>query len=184
MGSGISETASSAGSSARAGASSSSASSGSVQHQTTPHILWRWSSSGNGGAGGMLWKLKNPPSDSGCSPMKSRYQARISLARSTRPEHRPADDRPHRNEPEHERGDDAEVPASATDCPEQILVLVLACPHERSRRRARGPPTAGCRSSARAPRVRWPVPPPSVSPPTPVVEMIPAGRARPNACVA
>ena len=32
-------------------------------------------------------------------------------------------------------------------------------------------------------RVRWPMPPPSVRPPTPVVEMMPAGTARPNACV-
>ena len=43
---------------------------------------------------------------------------------------------------------------------------------------------AGCRSSARAPRVRWPMPPPSVSPPTPVVEMMPLGVARPKAWVA
>ena len=34
------------------------------------------------------------------------------------------------------------------------------------------------------PRVRWPIPPPSVSPPTPVVEMIPHGTARPCSCVA
>ena len=33
-------------------------------------------------------------------------------------------------------------------------------------------------------RVRWPMPPPSVSPPTPVVEMMPLGVARPNAWVA
>ena len=33
-------------------------------------------------------------------------------------------------------------------------------------------------------RVRWPMPPPRVSPPTPVLEMIPAGTARPNAWVA
>ena len=34
------------------------------------------------------------------------------------------------------------------------------------------------------PRVRWPRPPPSVMPPTPVVEMIPLGSASPNGCVA
>ena len=33
-------------------------------------------------------------------------------------------------------------------------------------------------------RERWPMPPPSVRPPTPVVEMMPAGTAMPNACVA
>ncbi len=33
-------------------------------------------------------------------------------------------------------------------------------------------------------RVRWPIPPPSVSPAIPVVEMIPPGAARPNAWVA
>ena len=33
-------------------------------------------------------------------------------------------------------------------------------------------------------RVRWPSPPPSVSPPTPVVEMIPLGVASPCSCVA
>ena len=33
-------------------------------------------------------------------------------------------------------------------------------------------------------RVRWPRPPPSVRPPTPVVEMIPLGVASPNSCVA
>ncbi len=30
-------------------------------HQTIPHTLRRWISSGNGGAGGMVWKLKNAP---------------------------------------------------------------------------------------------------------------------------
>src|SRR6516165_1486541 len=33
-------------------------------------------------------------------------------------------------------------------------------------------------------RVRWPIPPPNVSPATPVVEMMPEGTASPNACVA
>jgi len=31
---------------------------------------------------------------------------------------------------------------------------------------------------------QWPSPPPRVSPPTPVVDMIPLGVARPKACVA
>src|SRR6516225_1597146 len=33
-------------------------------------------------------------------------------------------------------------------------------------------------------RVKWPMPPPSVSPPIPVVDKIPVGTARPNACAA
>ena len=30
-------------------------------HQTIPHTLRRWISSGNGGPGGIVWKLKNAP---------------------------------------------------------------------------------------------------------------------------
>jgi hypothetical protein len=46
--------------------------------------------------------------------------------------------------------------------------------------------SASIRLSIESPRVRvrFPTPPPSVSPPTPVVEMIPNGAVRPNACVA
>ena len=29
-------------------------------HQTIPHTLRMWISSGNGGPGGMVWKQKNP----------------------------------------------------------------------------------------------------------------------------
>ena len=30
-------------------------------HQTIPHALRRWISSGNGGPGGTVWKQKNAP---------------------------------------------------------------------------------------------------------------------------
>ena len=80
---------------------------------------------------------------------------------------------------ERELGDDAEVAAAAAQRPEQLGVLVGARGHLAARRPARLRPRAGCRSSGRSPRVRWPIPPPSVSPPTPVVEMTPHGDGEP-----
>ena len=57
-------------------------------------------------------------------------------------------------------------------------------PSRRCRRRGRARRTAGCRSSGRSARERWPMPPPRVSPPTPVVDTIPLGVASPKAWVA
>ena len=68
-----------------------------------------------------------------------------------------------------ERGDDAEVAAAAAQRPEQIGVLVRA----RGDRAAVGQHHVGLEQVVdRQPvlaRLRWPMPPPSVSPPTPVV---------------
>ena len=79
-----------------------------------------------------------------------------------------------------EGGDDAEVAAAAAQRPEEVLVRsALAVTKEPSASTT----SALNRLSIVSPclRVRWPRPPPRVSPPTPVVEMIPAGVARPKA---
>ena len=90
---------------------------------------------------------------------------------------------PDRVQPELERRDDAEVAAAAADRPEQVRVLA-------SRSRARSSPSAvttsaEIRLSMVRPNLRLsqPKPPPSVSPATPVVELMPSGVASPNACV-
>ena len=84
---------------------------------------------------------------------------------------------------EQERGDDAEVAAAAANGPEQVAVLLgLAT----TKLPSASTTSAASRLSMVRPylRVRCPMPPPSVSPPTPVVEMMPDGTASPNACVA
>ena len=51
----------SGGATASIGAIACSASSSEpTMHQTIPHTLRRWISSGNGGPGGTVWKQKNP----------------------------------------------------------------------------------------------------------------------------
>ena len=101
-----------------------------------------------------------------------------------RPERRAADDGVDVVQAEHERGDDAEVAAAAADRPEEVGVLVGAGADAL----AVGEHDVGgsSRLSMVRPylRVRWPRPPPRVSPPTPVVEMIPLGVARPCSLVA
>ena len=83
-----------------------------------------------------------------------------------------------------ERGDDAEVAAAAAKRPEQIRVLVGA----RTHRRAVGEHDLGGQQRVDRSSPWWrmsqPIPPPSVSPPTPVWETWPAGTARPCAWVA
>ena len=94
-----------------------------------------------------------------------------------RPERRPTDDRLERVRLERELRDDAEVATAAADRPEEVRVLVGARGHLRAvgehhlRREQvvdREP----------VPPRRGPCPPPSVSPATPVLEMIPVGTAR------
>ena len=100
-----------------------------------------------------------------------------------RPERRPADDVGDRVRLERELGDDAEVAAAAAQRPEQLRVLVGARGDLLARRPARPRPRAGCRSSGRTRGSDGRSPPPSVSPPTPVVEMTPHGTASPCSCV-
>ena len=81
---------------------------------------------------------------------------------------------------EQERRDDTEVAAAAADRPEEVRILLGAGGDQACRRRGRCPPRAGCRWSGRTCASGGPMPPPSVRPPTPVVEMIPEGTARPK----
>ena len=50
----------------------SASSSEASMHQTMPHTLRRWISSGNGRAGGMVWKLKKPVTLRGADGSHSR----------------------------------------------------------------------------------------------------------------
>ena len=50
----------------------SASSSVASMHQTIPHTLRRWISSGKGGAGGMVWKLKKPVTFRGADGSHSR----------------------------------------------------------------------------------------------------------------
>ena len=168
------------GRSARTGANASSASSGApAQHQTTPQTFCIAAPPGTAA----------PAAPSGTrttrsAPPAPREEVAVPAEDLGRALERPQTSAPPTTvrtglQAERERGDDAEVAASAPERPEQVLVLVLARTSRTSRRRARRRPRAGCRSTGRASRVRLPMPPPSVRPPTPVVEMIPNGpRAR------
>ena len=106
----------------------------------------------------------------------SRYADSTSAPSSTGQKVGPPKIGPDLVQPEQERGDDAEVAAASAERPEQVRVLVGARADRSRRWRARPRPRAGCRSSARTCGSGGRVPPPSVSPPTPVVEMIPLGR--------
>src|ERR1700721_2213582 len=82
---------------------------------------------------------------------------------------------------EQERRHHTEVSSASTDSPEQIFSSALATANLPSARTT----SAANRLSMVNPyfRVKCPMPPPRVKPPTPVVEMIPDGTASPNACV-
>ena len=82
-------------------------------------------------------------------------------------EQREVDHRPDRVQPELELGDHAEVAAAAAQRPEQVRVLVLGRPQDRP---SAVTTSAETRLSIASP-CRWPsqpMPPPRVSPPTPV----------------
>ena len=84
---------------------------------------------------------------------------------------------------EQERRDHAEVSTAAAYRPEEIVVLVSAGSDET----AIGEHDVGGEQvvdGKAVGRVRCPMPPPSVRPPTPVVEMMPLGTASPNGWVA
>ena len=66
-------------------------------HQTTPHALRRWISSGNGGAGGIVWKLKNAPTFRGSVGQELAVGGEQLVGVLDRPERRPADDVGHRD---------------------------------------------------------------------------------------
>ena len=159
---------------------SSASSSVPTMHQTMPHTLRMWISSGNGGAGRNRVEREERRSRSRGSvgqelAVRSEHARRL----LDRPERRAADDVGHRVRLERELGDDAEVAAAAAQRPEQVAFSSALGRH--AARRRRGRPRAASRLSIVRPypRVRWPMPPPSVRPPTPVVEMIPHGTARP-----
>ena len=182
-GSGTSPTPSMIGFNARAGARRSPARSRSVQHQTTPHTLCMWYSAGNMSTGGTVWKLKNPPSSRGWSPMKSRYQEKISSVRSIGHHIGPAT-----TFVTGTQLNENEVTTPKFPPPPRIAQKssgsrsASTCTTEPSARTT----VAETRWSIVSPyvRVRCPVPPPSVRPPTPVVPMIPTGTASPCAWVA
>ena len=97
-------------------------------HQTIPHTLRMWISSGNGGPGGTVWKRR---SRSRCAAASAGTRGRRRAARAVldRPERRPADHVRDRMSAERELGHDAEVAAAAAQRPEQVGVLVGARGH-------------------------------------------------------
>ena len=103
-------------------------------HQTIPHTLRMWISSGNGGPGGTVWKQKKPVALRGIVGQVLAVGSEQLGRLLDRPERRPADDVAHGMRAERELGDDAEVAAAAAQRPEQVGVLVGARRHLRRRR--------------------------------------------------
>ena len=99
--------------------------------QTMPQTLRRWISSGNGGAGGMVWKLKKPLTFRGADGSHSRYAASSLSVSSSAQKVGPPTTVVDRMRAEDELGHDAEVAAAAPDRPEQVGVLVGARSHLR-----------------------------------------------------
>ena len=145
----------------------------------------RCSSSGNGGPGGTVRNAKKPLSSSGALADELAVPRRPRPRRSSRPEHRAGVARSStgcaRNTNDVTTPKLPPPPRSAQNRSGCSLALggheAAVGEHDVGRR-------AGCRSSARTCASGSPMPPPSVRPPTPVVEMMPTGTARPNACVA
>src|SRR5215469_9232623 len=147
------------------------------------HIFRRCSSSGNGGPGGTLSIATKPFISSGACVMNSLYHFITSAASSSFQSIGPAQTvctgwPSNKND----------VTTPKFPPPPRIaqnksgFSLALATTNL---------PSASTRSAASRLsmvrpyfRVRCPSPPPSVKPPTPVVEIIPDGTANPNACVA
>ena len=161
-----------------AGASSAVASSSDTptRHQTTAHIFLRCSSSGKSGTGGTVSVAKKPFTARGAAGRKSRYQRSTSGSCSIGHIVGPA------------------ITVDPTGCVRNwnSVTMPKFPPPPRSAQNSSGCSSAlACTcvpsaSTTSAPmqavdvrpkrRERWPMPPPSVSPPTPVVEMTPDGR--------
>ena len=91
---------------------------------------------------------------------------------------------PTRVQPELEARHHAEVPASSSQAPQQLRFVGAAARTTSIRRRSRPRPRSGCRHARPCLRINQPIPPPSVSPATPVCEIRPPVLASPSACVA
>ena len=100
-----------------------------------PHALRPHSASGNGGAGGMVSSAIQPLSSSGSDGQQLPVPAHHLGGVGEVVQHRAADDRAAFADvvaAERERGDDAEVPASATQGPEQVRMRALTGGDERA----------------------------------------------------
>ena len=158
---------------ARASRSASDSSSPSCV-QTSAQTLRRWSSSGNGGPGGTDMSETKPPSSSGAPAMKSPYQRMTSCVWSRSYITGPASTVLagwHRNvnfvttpkfPPPPRMAQNRSGSCSASHC----AIDPSASTSDAASRLSIVRPSA---------RVRWPMPPPSVSPPTPVVPITPTG---------
>ena len=98
-------------------------------HQTIPQTLRRWISSGNGGAGGTVWKAEEPGRVAGQRGQELAVGLEHLVGFLDRPERRAADDLRDRVRLERELGHDAEVAAAAAQRPEEVGVLVGARGH-------------------------------------------------------
>src|SRR3954453_11782041 len=148
-----------------------------------PHIVFKCSSCGNGGPGGTLSIAKKPVISSGACVMNSRYHFITSAASSMF----------------HSIGPAQTVPAGCASNRNEVTMPKLPPPPRTAQNRSvfssalattKLPSASTISTESRLSivspyfRVRCPNPPPNVSPATPVLEIIPDGTARPNACVA
>ena len=151
-----------------------------VAPDNSAHLL-KVQSSGNGGPGGTVINAKKPFNLLRRLTMNSRYHFMTSAALIDFPQHRAGANHLNRMRLEQKRSDDAEVSAAAANRPEQVAVLARAGDHEASIGQYHIGREQIVDRQAVIAASGSPVPPPSVSPPTPVVEMIPDGTASPNA---
>jgi hypothetical protein len=148
-----------------------------------PHIFLKCKCSGKGGPGGTVRNAKKPLISSGAWAMNSRYHFMMSGASSIS----------HNIGPAHTvctgcAWNKNEVTTPKFPPPPRIaqnrslFSSALATTNLPSARTT----SAARRLSMVRPycRVRYPMPPPSVRPPTPVVEMMPEGTASPKTCAA
>ncbi len=141
------------------------------------------SPSGNGSAGGTTRNAKKPPSCLGAAGRNSRYQRRISPERSSGHSMGPpmivsTGCRRNRNEVTTPKfPPPPRIAQKRSECSSSLVCTRLPSASTTS---------APSRLSIDSPypRARCPTPPPSVRPPTPVVETIPLGVASPKPCVA
>ena len=140
--------------------------------------------SGNGAVDGTVLQTdQHVPSSSGAAGQEVAIGAHDLVAHARRPDERPAETIGDGMRLEQEAGDDAEIAAAAAQRPEQVGILGLAGGHEA----AVGKHDVGLEEVVDGQPVfagQIAVPPPSVSPATPVDETMPNGTARPKACVA
>ena len=152
--------------------------------QAIPQTVRRCSSSGNGGPGGTPRKAKKPPSWRGWAGMNSRYQRNTSAASARSYKTGPA------------------CTVAGSGCARKVKDVTtpkLPPPPRIAQNRSGSRPASVSTTEPSAsttvaairlsivspkPRDRCPTPPPSVRPPTPVVEITPAGTTSPCSAVA